>query len=193
MFCINNDVSVLLELFLVLIVLLLLVILLLNLSLSLFLLTLGSLWITFLLAWTDSAPLGQLGLGSLLPFSQLLLPAGLQPFRSDDLSTTLIQLLSVAVRSGVCPTLVFGEHANSGGMGTTEGLGIETLLDGLISKLQFFPFIQLFEFIILIYPSLYIIVFVGLKFNNCVPDGVGLGAELVRVHGLQRQRLKSDT
>merc|ERR1712012_1245758 len=185
MFCINNDVSVLLELFLLLILL--------SLGFSLFLLTLRGLWITFLLAWADTAPLGQFGLGSLLPFSQLLFPHSLQPFRSDDLSTTLIQLLSVTVRSGVCSTLIFGEHVNGGGMGTTEGFWIKTLLDGLISELKLSPLIQLFKFIILIYPSLFIIVFVGLKFNNCVPDGVGLGAELIRVHGLQRQRLKSDT
>merc|ERR1712112_155021 len=69
------------------------------------LLTLGGLWITILLSRTNAAPLGQLCLGPLVPFSKLFLPHSFQPLGTDDISSTLVELLSVAVGSGVRPPL----------------------------------------------------------------------------------------
>merc|ERR1712029_34677 len=73
---------------------------------SLFL-TLWSLGIALLLAGTNSAPLGQFCLGTLVPFSQLFLPHLFQPFGANDFGSTFVELLSVAVGTGVCPPFVF--------------------------------------------------------------------------------------
>merc|ERR1719328_992513 len=91
----------------ILLLLLLLVIFLLSGSLlSGVVLALRCLWVSLLLTRTDSAPLGQLSLWSLVPLSEFLLPHGLQPLCSDNLSATLVQLLPVTVCPGVSPALV---------------------------------------------------------------------------------------
>merc|ERR1719324_1696108 len=117
----------LLLLLLIVILLLLLVLLLSGGLLSGILLALGCLWVSLLLAWSDAAPLGQLGLRSLIPLGQFVLPHALQPLGSHDLSSALVQLLPVAA----------------------EGLGVQTLLDGFVSQLELSPLVQFFELIVL--------------------------------------------
>merc|ERR1712227_497574 len=171
MFCIISSSSLVIGcLFLFLLVILLLFFF----SLGLGLLTLRCLWVSLLLAWSHSAPLGQLGLGSLVPLSQLLFPDSLQPLSSDDLGSTLVQLLPVSVCPGVCPPLVLGEHVDGGRMSSTESLRIKTLLDGFVSKLKLSPLVQFLELVVLVHPSLFIVVFVCLQLNDGVPDSVGL-------------------
>merc|ERR1719516_659995 len=89
--------------------LLLLLVILLLLFIIFLLLSLGSLGVSGLLAGPLSEPLWQPGLGSLGPLGVLVLPHGLQPFCPENLSSTLIQLLSLSVSSCVCSSLVFGE------------------------------------------------------------------------------------
>merc|ERR1719225_2153152 len=184
-----------LHLMFLLLLLLLVVVLLLLLVLLLAsgLLALGCLGVSLLLAGPDSAPLGQLGLRSLVPLGQLVLPHALQPLGSHNLGAALVELLPVAVGPGVRPALVLGEHVDRGGVGATEGLGVQTLLDGFVSQLKLSPLVQFFEFVVLVYPSLFIIVFVSLQLYNGVPDGVSLVFQLVRVHGLQGEGFDSDT
>merc|ERR1719443_2352347 len=179
-------------LLLFLLVVLLLVELLLGLLLDSLLLTLGGLGVSLLLAWPHSAPLGQLGLGSLGPLSELLFPHGLEPLAANDLGAALVQLLPVAVGPGVRPPLVLGEHVDGGGVGTAEGLGVESLLDGFVSELKLPPLVKLLELVVLVPPPLLEVVFVSLQFNNCVPDGVGLVPQLVRVHGVKGEGLDTD-
>merc|ERR1719232_2056710 len=167
--------------------------LLLGLLLDGLLLTLRGLGVSLLLAWPHAAPLGQLGLGSLVPLAKLLLPHALEPLGADDLGASLVQLLPVAVRPGVCPPLVLGEHVDGGGMSAAEGLGVESLLDGLVSELKLSPLVKFLELVVLVAPPLLEVVFVSLKFNNCVPDGVGLVPQLIRVHGVEGEGLDADT
>merc|ERR1719350_1161924 len=155
-------------------------------------LPLGGLGVSLLLAWPHSAPLGQLGLGSLGPLSELLLPHGLKPLAADDLGAALVQLLPVAVGPGVRPPLVLGEHVDGGGVGAAEGLGVESLLDGFVSELKLPPLVKLLELVVLVHPPLLEVVFVSLQFNNCVPDGVGLVPQLIRVHGIKGEGLNAD-
>merc|ERR1719297_219746 len=109
------------------------------------LLALGCLGVSLLLAGPHAAPLGQLGLGPLVPLAQLLLPHRLEPLGADDLGAALVQLLPVAVGSGVCPPLVLGEHVDFRRVGATEGLGVQTLLDGLVSELELPPLVELLQ------------------------------------------------
>merc|ERR1719490_16434 len=169
----------LLLLLLIVILLLLLVLLLSGGLLSSVLLALGCLWVSLLLAGPDSAPLGQLRLWSLVPLAKFVLPHTLQPLGSHDLGSALVELLPVTVGPGVSPALVLGEHMDPGRVGTTEGLGVQTLLDGFVSQLELSPLVQFFELVVLVYPSLFIIVFVSLQLYNGVPDGVSLGLQLI--------------
>merc|ERR1712142_97661 len=155
-------------------------------------LTLWCLWVSSLLAWPLAEPLGQSGLGSLGPFVVLLLPAGLQHLGSDNLPSTFVQLLTVDVGSCVGTSLVLGEHADLGRVLAGEGLGIETLLDGLVSQLNLLSLLQLLEFIVLGKLTLFIIVFVSLQGEDGVPQISGLGLQLVRVHGVKVEGLDSD-
>merc|ERR1719500_299104 len=107
------------------------------------LLTLGRLRISSLFAWSNSEPLWQLLGGTLRELGELLLPVRLQPLGPDHLGATLVQLLAVAVASGVRPPLVLGEHPDGGGVLLGEGLGVKTLLDGLVPLLQLLPLGQL--------------------------------------------------
>merc|ERR1712212_1461696 len=162
------------------------------LSCSLFL-TLGSLRISSPFAWSDSEPLWQLLGGTLRELGELLLPGRLEPLGSEDLGAALVQLLAVAVASGVRPPLVLGEHPDGGGVLLGEGLGVETLLDGLVPLLQLLPLGQLLQLVILVKLSLLIVVFVGLELENCVEDLLSLLLQLVRVHAVQIQGLDADS
>merc|ERR1719362_1174577 len=166
--------------FLLLVVFFLLLVILLSLSLSGLVTTLRGLGVTGLFAWPLTEPLGQPGLGPLGPLAVLILPHRLEPLGPEHLSASLVQLLPLAVGPGVCPPLVLGEHVNCGRVGSTKGLGIQTLLDGLISHLQFLSLLKLFHFIVLIQLSLLIVVFVCLKSENAFPNSSGLGFQLVR-------------
>merc|ERR1719378_1717831 len=73
------------------------------------LLTLGSLRIAGLFAWSDSEPLWQFLGRTLRELCELLLPHRLQPLGPDHLGSTLVQLLAVPVASCVRPPLVLGE------------------------------------------------------------------------------------
>merc|ERR1719463_921882 len=137
------------------------------------LLTLGGLGVSLLLAGPHAAPLGQLGLGPLVPLAQLLLPHRPEPLGADDLGAALVQLLPVAVGSGVRPPLVLGEHVDFGRVGAAEGLGVQALLDGLVSELELPPLVELLQLVVLVHSPLLVIVFVSLQLEDCVPDGVG--------------------
>merc|ERR1719382_902642 len=156
------------------------------------LLTLGRLRISSLFAGSDSEPLWQLlgwALGELL---ELLLPHVLQPFCAHHLSATLVQLLAVAVASGVRPPLVLGEHPDGRGVLLGEGLGVETLLDRLVPLLQLLPLGQLLQLVILVQLPLLIIVLVGLKLENCIKDLLSLCLQFVGVHAIQVEGLDAD-
>merc|ERR1711936_971641 len=157
------------------------------------LLTLGRLRVSGLFAGSDSEPLWQLlgwALGELL---ELLLPHVLQPFCTHHLGSTLVQLLAVAVASGVRPPLVLGEHPDGGGVLLGEGLGVKTLLDGLVPLLQLLSLSQLLQLIILVKLPLLIVVLVGLELENRVEDLLSLLLQLVRVHAVQVEGLDADS
>merc|ERR1712107_841978 len=147
------------------------------------------LWISSLLAWTLTEPLGQAGLGSLGPVFVLLLPHGLKVLSSDDLPATFVQLLSVVVGSGVGTSLVLGVHTDLGWVLASESLGVETLLEGLLSELNL---LSLLEFVVLGHTSLLKVVFVSLKLNNDVEEILSFSLELIRVHGIEIQGLDFD-
>merc|ERR1719195_2482059 len=112
----------LLLLIVLLLLLFLLVVLLLGSSLlATILLTLGGGGIASLLAGPLSEPLGQLLGGPLGPLLVLLFPDGVQGLGTDDLPTTLVQLLPVLVGPGVRPPLVLGVHADHGGGTCQQG------------------------------------------------------------------------
>merc|ERR1712088_637972 len=156
------------------------------------LLTLGRLRISGLFAGADSEPLWQLLGWAFRELCELLLPHGLQPLSADNLGATLVQLLAVAVCPGVCPPLVLGEHVNGGGVLLGEGLGVKTLLDGLVPQLQLLPLCQLLELVILVELSLLVVILVGLQGDNGVPDLVGFVLQLFRVHLVKGQGLDTD-
>merc|ERR1711863_147594 len=180
-------------LLLLVIFLLLLVLLLGGLLSSSLLLTLGCLRISSLFAWPNSEPLWQLLGGALRELGELLLPVRLQPLGPDHLGATLVQLLAVAVAPGVRPPLVLGEHPDCGGVLLGEGLGVKTLLDGLVPLLQLLPLSQLLQLVILVKLSLLIVVLVGLELEDCVEDLLSLALQLVGVHAVQVQGLDADS
>merc|ERR1712088_157952 len=81
-----------------------------RLLLFLLLFSLGRLRISSLFARSDSEPLWQLLGRTLRELRELLLPGRLQPLGPEHLGATLVQLLAIAVASGVRPPLVLGEH-----------------------------------------------------------------------------------
>merc|ERR1711863_121967 len=180
-------------LLLLVIFLLLLVLLLGGLLSSSLLLTLGCLRISSLFAWPNSEPLWQLLGGALRELGELLLPVRLQPLGPDHLGATLVQLLAVAVAPGVRPPLVLGEHPDGGGVLLGEGLGVKTLLDGLVPLLQLLPLSQLLQLIILVKLPLLIVVLVGLELEDCVEDLLSLALQLVGVHAVQVEGLDADS
>merc|ERR550532_980261 len=134
------------------------------------LLTLGSLRISSLFAWPDSEPLWQFLGGTLRELCELLLPHTLQPLSADNLGSAFVQLLTVTVCPGVRPPLVLGEHVDGGGVLLGEGLGVKTLLDGLVPQLQLLPLSELLELVILVELSLLVVILVGLQGDNGVPQ-----------------------
>merc|ERR1719397_545517 len=156
------------------------------------LLTLGRLRISSLFAWPDSEPLWQLLGGTLRKLCELLLPHRLQPLGADNLSSALVQLLAVTVRPGVRPPLVLGEHVDGGGVLLGEGLGVKTLLDGLVPQLQLLPLGQLLELVVLVELPLLVVILVSLQGDNGAPDLVGLVLQLVGVHLTKGQGLDAD-
>merc|ERR1719229_2093698 len=109
------------------------------------LLALRSFGVSLLLAGPLTEPLGKLLGGSLGELVILLLPGGLEMLGSDDLPATFVELLPVIVGPGVCPPLVLGVHADLGGVLASQGLGVETLLEGLGSQLSLLSLLQLLE------------------------------------------------
>merc|ERR1711970_1256078 len=155
-------------------------------------LALGGLWVTSLFAWSLTEPLGQTGLGPLAPVLVLVFPHGLEHLSSDNFPATLIQLLSVAIGSGVGTSLILGEHADLGWVFACESLRVESLLDGLVSELDLLSFLQFLKLIILSKSSLFIVIFVGLKGDNGVPQSAGFALQLIRVHGIEVKGLDTD-
>merc|ERR1711910_318330 len=137
-------------------------------------------------------PLGQLLGGSLGELVVLLLPGGLQMLGSDDLPSTLVELLPIVVGPGVCPALVLGVHADLGGVLSSQGLGVKTHLEGLSSELSLLPLLQFLEIQLLSELPLLVIVFVSLKLDDGLEQVLDLGLQLVRVKGLQIKGLDSD-
>merc|ERR1711933_98549 len=106
--------------------------------------------------------------------------------------SSFVQLLAFAVRPCVRPPLVLGEHVDGGGVLLGEGLGVKTLLDGLVPQLQLLPLSQLLELVVLVELSLLVVVLVSLKGDNGVPDLVGFVLQLLRVHLTKGQGLDAD-
>merc|ERR1712076_132716 len=98
------------KLFLLFLLLLFLLLLILLLSLSSLssgiLLALRGFGITSLFAGPHTEPLRKFASWALGELCELLLPHCLQPLGPQDFGATLVQLLSVSVCPGVCPTLV---------------------------------------------------------------------------------------
>merc|ERR1712059_115641 len=93
-------------------------------------LVIGRLWVSRLFAWPFSEPLRQLGLELFVPLCELLLPLLLEDFTVYDLPSTLIQLPSVFICSGICSSLILGVHPDFRRVLSCEGLGIQTQLNG---------------------------------------------------------------
>merc|ERR1719458_1878196 len=85
-----------------------------------------------------------------------------------------------------------GEHVDGGGVLLGEGLGVKTLLDGLVPQLQLLPLGQLLELVILVELSLLVVILVSLQGDDGAPDLVGLVLQLVRVHLTKGQGLDAD-
>merc|ERR1711931_551389 len=153
---------------------------------------LGGVGFTGLLAWPLAEPLGQLGLGPLLPLIVLLLPQSLQVFSSDNLPAAFVQLPPVLVCAGVSSALVLGVHADLGWVLASQGLGIQSLLHGLLSELLLLPLLELFEIVVLPLLSLLQVVLLSLEPDNGLPQLGGLALELVVVHGVEVEGLDAD-
>merc|ERR1711981_75353 len=80
-----------------------------------------------------------------------------------------------------------------GGVLLGEGLGVKTLLDGLVPLLQLLPLGQLLQHVILVKLSLLIVILVGLELEDCVEDLLSLVLQLVGVHAVQVQGLDADS
>merc|ERR1712173_501607 len=131
---------------------------------SLFLIV-GRFGVSGFLAWALSEPLGQLGLGPLLPF---------------------------IVRPCVGSAFVFGVHADLWGVFSGEGLRVQSLLHGLLSELLLLSLLELFEIVVLPLLPLFEVILFSLETDNGVPQFGGFAAELVAVHGVQVQRFDAD-
>merc|ERR1712095_79438 len=157
-----------------------------------FIIFIGGVGVSSLLAGALAEPLGQLGLGPLEPFIVLLLPEGLEVFSTDDFPATLVQLSPVLVSPGVGPTLVFGVHADLGRIFASEGLGVKALLHGLLPQLLLLSFLQLFQVIVLPLLSFFEIVFLSLEPDNGVPKLLGFVHEFIGLHGLDVKGFEAD-
>merc|ERR1719354_890084 len=163
-----------------------------SLTSGLFLLTLRSLGVASLLAWPLSEPLGQTSLGSLCELVVMLLPQSFQHLGPDNLPAALVQLLAVAVGTGVGTSLVLGEHTDLGRVLASEGLWVETLLQGLVSQLNLLSLLQLLELVVLGQTALLEVVLVSLQSHNGVPERGSLVLQLIGVHDVEVEGLDSD-
>merc|ERR1739845_155414 len=116
------------NLFLFLIIFLLIIFLLLSSCSLFFLTTLWGLWVSLLLAWPLSKPLGESSGRSLAPFIVFLFPARFKVFSSDNFPASLIHFLSVIIRPGICSTLILGVHADLWWVLSSKSLWVKTLL-----------------------------------------------------------------
>merc|ERR1719367_385611 len=190
-----NDLLIILLFFLLIILLffLLFIIFLLLSWGSLFsLLSLRSLRLSLLLAGSLTKPLGKLLGWSLAPFIVLLLPGSFKMFSSDNFPATLVQLLSVIIRSGVSSALILGVHSDLWWVLSSQGLWVKTLLQGLGSELSLLSLLQFLEVKLLGEFSLLIVILVSLHLDDGLEKLFSLGLELIRVHGLKSKRLDSD-
>merc|ERR1719277_728773 len=157
-----------------------------------FITTLWGLWVSLLLAWSLSKPLGESSGRSLAPFIVFLFPARFKVFSSDNFPTSLIHFLSVIIRSGICSTLILGVHADLWWVLSSEGLWVKTLLKGLSSELSLLSLLELLEVKLLSEFSLLIVIFVSLKLDDDLEELLSLGLDFIRVHGLKFKWLDSD-
>merc|ERR1719336_1916624 len=180
-------------LFIILLFLLLFfLIILLSCSSLLSLLSLRSLRFSLLLAGSLTKPLGKLLGWSLAPVIILLLPCSLQVFSSDNFPATFIHFLSDIIRSGVCSTLILGVHSDLWWVLSSQGLWVETLLQGLGSELSLLSLLQFLEVKLLSEFSLLIVILVSLHLDDGLEKLLSLSLQLIRVHGLKSKRLYSD-
>merc|ERR1712002_1015712 len=154
-------------------------------TLAALLIIVRGLWVSGLLAWALTEPLGQLGLWPLLPFIVLLLPQSLQVFSSDNLPSAFVQFPPVFVCSGVSSALIFGIHADLGWVLASKSLGIQSLLHGFLSQLLLLPLLELFEIVILSLLALLQVVLLSLQPDDGFPQFGGLALELFEFHGFQ--------
>merc|ERR1712061_158258 len=143
------------------------------------LLALGRVGGASLLARPLAEPLGQPRLGPLGPLGVLVLPHLLDQLGAQHLGAALVQLLPLAVGSGVRPPLVLGEHVDGGRVRAAEGLGVQTLLDGFVPHLQFLSLLQFLHLVVLVQLSLLIVIFVSLQSDDAFPYPRGLVLELI--------------
>merc|ERR1712038_1529193 len=152
----------------------------------------GGLWVSGLLAWALAEPLGQLGLGPLLPFIVFLLPQSLKVLCSYNFPAAFVQFPPVLVCSCVSSALILGIHANLWWVLASQGLGIQSLLHGLLSELLLLPLLQLFEIVILSLLAFLKIVLFSLQPDNGFPKFGGFALKLFVVHGIEIQGLDAD-
>merc|ERR1712018_288523 len=144
------------------------------------------------LAWAFAEPFGQFGLGTFQPFLVFLLPQSLEMFSSDNFPTAFVEFPPVFVGSGVGSAFIFGIHANLWWVLASKGLGVKTLLHGLLPQLLFLSLLELFEIVILPLLPFLEIVFLSFEPDNGIPQFLGFGLQLIRIHGIDIQRLDSD-
>merc|ERR1712119_4470 len=130
-------------------------------SLGLILFTLRGIWSSSLLARALSEPLRKSRLCPLVPLIQFLLELSLQHFCPHHLPATLIEALSVCIGPCVGPSLILGEHPDSWRVFPSERFRVETFLSCLLSQLNLLPFLELFQFVVLIHTALFTVIFLG--------------------------------
>merc|ERR1712241_456989 len=152
--------SILLALLFLLIIVFILLLLLLvhflgNCTLSLVFLALWSIWSSGLFTRALSEPLRKSRFGSLVPFVQFLLVLRFQHFCPDPLPASLVESLPVCVGARVSPPLVLGEHPDSRRILPGESFRVEAFLGCFLSQLNLLSFLELLQFVVLIYAALF--------------------------------------
>merc|ERR1712241_179649 len=113
-------------------------------------------------------------------------------FSSDNFPTAFIKFSPILVGPGIGSALIFGIHANLWWVLASKGLGIKTLLHGLLPQLLFLSLLELFKVVVLPLLPFLEIVFLSLKSDNGVPKLLGLAGKLVGVHGIDIEGFDSD-
>merc|ERR1719412_1528277 len=150
------------------------------------------LWVTSLLARALSEPLGKLPGWPLHPFVALFLPDLVQlgqPFVSES---TLVHFLPVVIGSGVSSALILGVHPYLGWVVSNKGIGVESLLQGLLSQLGLLPFLEFLEGEDLFCLLLLHVVSVGFELNGHVVELFSLLSQLIRSQFFEGEGLNSD-